>query len=123
MPDIRQEINTADVVRANVRLYSAMMGMSQTALADSLGYKRANVNAKFKGRINWRLEELNSVATALGVSAADLVTPHLGFTEIMGNIARPKGLEPPTFWTLETFPLLAPPFTARRSNHHFSLTV
>lgn len=116
MPSHDNQLNVAEIVAANVRLYAAMAGIKQARLADALGYPRSNVSSKFKGRTNWRLEELGNVAGVLGVSPADLVTPHLGFTERM---ARPKGLEPPTFWFAVFLLLSRMTFTVAKSNSRF----
>ncbi len=51
------------------------MGYNQVRLGQMLGISQPSINKRWTGKRPWQLEELDSLATALGVSVADLVTP------------------------------------------------
>ena len=68
-------ITTRDVVAANVRAEAARRGYNQVRLGKTLGISQGAITKRWRGERPWQLEELDSLATALGVSVADLVTP------------------------------------------------
>lgn len=68
-------ITTRDVVAANVRAEAARLGYNQVRLGQTLGISQGAITKRWRGVRPWQLEELDGLATALGVSVADLVTP------------------------------------------------
>lgn len=57
-----------------IRAEMARHGLTQTALADALGITQPGVSARLRGRIDWRLGELQAVAEVLGVPLDTLLT-------------------------------------------------
>lgn len=51
----------------------ARAGVTQTDLAVALGITQPAVSSRLKGRIDWRLRELNTVADFLGVPLSAIV--------------------------------------------------
>ena len=68
-------ITTRDVVAANVRAEAARAGFNQVRLGQRLGISQGAITKRWRGERPWQLEELDNLATALGVSVVDLVTP------------------------------------------------
>lgn len=68
-------ITTRDVVAANVRAEASRLGYNQVRLGRTLGISQGAITKRWRGARPWQLEELDSLATVLGVSVADLVTP------------------------------------------------
>ena len=75
MPTLAEHLTTRDVVAANVRAEAARLGYNQSRLGEMLGISQPSVNKRWTGKRPWQLEELDSLATVLGISVADLVTP------------------------------------------------
>lgn len=107
----QQTVTTADVVAANIRAEASRLGFNQVALGKALQMQQTAVSARWRGARPWQLDELDTVATLLGVSVVDLVRKptHVDFANVYenrptgdihqaGGVARSKGLEPPTFW-------------------------
>ena len=74
-PSPTRSITTRDVVAANVRAEAARLGFNQVRLGRTLGISQGAITKRWRGERPWQLEELDSLASALGVSVADLVTP------------------------------------------------
>ena len=70
MPAPANQLTTRDIVAE-----AARMGYNQVRLGQMLGISQPSINKRWTGKRPWQLEELDSLATALGVSVADLVTP------------------------------------------------
>lgn len=81
----------AATVAANIRAEAAARRMSQSELAKALGWAMTTVNARWTGRRDWQLEDVEAVAAVFGLRPVDLCVDRHG-------PARLKGLEPPTFW-------------------------
>lgn len=65
----------ADVVsttNATIRAELARRNLRQTSLVDVLGISQVQVNARFRGDVDWRLEDLVRVAHFLGLPVARL---------------------------------------------------
>ena len=75
MPAPANQLTTRDIVASNVRAEAARMGYNQVRLGQMLGISQPSINKRWTGKRPWQLEELDSLASALGVSVADLVTP------------------------------------------------
>ena len=75
MPTVAERVTTRDVVAANVRAEAARAGFNQVRLGQMLGISQPSVNKRWTGKRPSQLEELDSLASALGVSVVDLVTP------------------------------------------------
>ena len=71
-------------VASNVRAECARRGVTQSDLAVALGWSVSAVNVRWHGRRQWQLEDLEKVGQILRFPA-----------ELF--LARPEGLEPPTF--------------------------
>ena len=75
VPTEAKQLTTRDIVAANVRAEAARLGYNQVRLGQMLGISQPSINKRWTGKRPWQLEELDSLASALGVSVADLVTP------------------------------------------------
>ena len=75
MPTAADQVTTRDVVAANVRAEAARAGFNQVRLGQRLGISQGAITKRWRGERPWQLEELDSLASALGVSVVDLVTP------------------------------------------------
>jgi transcriptional regulator with XRE-family HTH domain len=60
-------------VAANVRAELARHRITQTEVAERLGVSRQNVAQRLNGTVDFRVGELISIASMLGISIADLV--------------------------------------------------
>lgn len=78
-------MSLADVVVANVRAEIARRRWTQSQAAVRLGLSQQALSDRLTGRSRVSIDELGRIADALRLDPADL-------------LARPKGLEPPTFW-------------------------
>lgn len=63
---------------ANLRAEMARAGLSQTAVAELLGINPSQVSARMRGRIPWRVAELQIIAHHIGVPMADLIDDPAG---------------------------------------------
>ena len=93
------------VVAANVRAEAARRGYSQIALGRALGMSRSAAHERWTGSTPWKLDELDGVAGVLGLTVAELVTPQAPAYREGLRVARPEGLEPPTFWSVVEQPV------------------
>ncbi len=75
MPAPANQLTTRDVVASNVRAEAVRLGYNQSRLGEMLGISQPAVNKRWTGKRPWQLEELDSLATVLGISVTDLVTP------------------------------------------------
>lgn len=75
MPAPANQLTTRDIVASNVRAEAARMGYNQVRLGQLLGISQPSINKRWTGKRPWQLEELDSLASALGISVIDLVTP------------------------------------------------
>lgn len=56
-----------------IRVELARTGIRQSKLADALGIDRAQVTKRMAGEIDWRLQELRTIAQVLGVPLSTLI--------------------------------------------------
>lgn len=71
--------STAEIVASNIRAEAARLGFSQSAFGRALGMSQTTINARWLGLRPWQLEELDTVASLLGVSVVDLITEPRSF--------------------------------------------
>ena len=64
-----------DILAKNVRRLRKSTGLSQEELADRAGLHRTYISSIERGQRNVSLENIFVLANALGIEAADLVTP------------------------------------------------
>lgn len=78
--------------------------MSQKELAEEIGMTQAAVNARWFGKRQWQLEDIQKVAEVFGVNPWEITQPNMN----IGNVRRlasvpdqdavgPTGLEPVTY--------------------------
>ena len=79
------------IVASNIRAEAARRGLYQIDLAAALGVTSSAISKRWKGVRSWKLEELPTIAKALGVKVTDLMTP-----TNREELAPPTGLEPAT---------------------------
>lgn len=65
-----------ETVAANIRAYAGVANISRADMARALGVARPTVGRKWNGEAPWSLVDLEIVAEVLGVTPADLITPH-----------------------------------------------
>ena len=58
---------------ANIRAEMARNGKTQTDLAQLLGITRQSVSQRMLGRVDFRVSEVQAIATSLNVTVADLI--------------------------------------------------
>ena len=104
------------IVAANVRALAGRRGVIPAELAPRIGMSRSSLSARWTGKIQWQLEDLEAVARVLGTTPWALTRPaegdlwdpaeaeqvwqaprgRGGGSRARGAV-RQKGLEPPTF--------------------------
>ena len=70
--------STADIVASNIRAEAARLGYTQVEFGRALGISQNQITRRWKGVINWQLDELDDVAALLGLTVTDLITPPRG---------------------------------------------
>lgn len=60
-------------ISANIRAEAARRGKTQADLAHAIGTSRQAISQRLLGRINWRIDELQTIADFLGVPLAELI--------------------------------------------------
>jgi transcriptional regulator with XRE-family HTH domain len=63
------------ILAANLRRYRANVGLSQEALADEAGLHRTFIGAVERSERNISLDNIEKLATALGVAGFELLRP------------------------------------------------
>lgn len=96
-------MNADEIVGERVHVLMRRRGMAQLELADTLGINQSALSKKLYGRRSWSLDELLAVARELNVEVTELL-PGNDYAPVLegrgrSGVARPKGLEPLTFWT------------------------
>jgi hypothetical protein len=86
-----------DRVTDNVRLIAAARDTTPAAIAGRLGKSRQWISAKMTGAVRWGIDDVELVARELDVEPERLISASWLPQELL---VRPKGLEPPTFWTV-----------------------
>lgn len=79
------DLPLSQVVAGNIRAEVARRGWTQLDLGRHMGMSRVAVGDRYRNRTPWTVDEIERAAHLFGVRPADL-------------LARPKGLEPLTFW-------------------------
>lgn len=72
------------LVAENVRVECGRADWVQADVARALGVSRQTVSVRWRGRVQWQLEDLEKLAGAMGIPVARF-------------FARSEGFEPPTF--------------------------
>ena len=70
--------STSEVVAANVRAEAARRRMSQMDLVRLTGMSQPTITKRWRGEIDWKLDELDMLARIFRITPADLVTPQDG---------------------------------------------
>ena len=70
--------STSEVVAANVRAEAARRCMSQMDLVRLTGMSQPTITKRWRGEIDWKLDELDMLARIFRITPADLVTPQDG---------------------------------------------
>ena len=65
----------ADVVAGNIKAECGRRDVSGSALARYLGMKRSSLDDGWHGRMQWRLNEIESVAKILDLPVLELLRP------------------------------------------------
>lgn len=68
-----QNVTAAQRTAANVRAEMARKRISQTKLAESLGWSQGAVSRRLSGRVALDLDELERIADQLGVTISELI--------------------------------------------------
>jgi transcriptional regulator with XRE-family HTH domain len=68
-------INLREILSLNIKAFRAEEGLSQDEFAARCGLHRTYIGSVERQERNVTLETLNQLSTAMGVSAADLLTP------------------------------------------------
>lgn len=77
-PSALEGMTLAEVVADNVRAFAGRRRLTRSELARIIGMNNTAAGSRWRGEMEWRLSELPSVATALGVTVDDLLTPPRG---------------------------------------------
>ena len=70
-----QTVNLREILSLNIKTFRAEEGLSQDEFAARCGLHRTYIGSVERQERNVTLETLNQLSTAMGVSAADLLTP------------------------------------------------
>ena len=104
-----EKTSLAQHVAANVRSLASVAGINGSDLARALGVTQASVSLKWRGKRDWKLDEIEAIAKILHVKPAALCKPNaflatVGYDERPATMVasrvssvRPEGFEPPTF--------------------------
>ena len=68
-------VNLREILSLNIKAFRATEGLSQDEFAARCGLHRTYIGSVERQERNVTLEILNQLSTAMGVSAADLLTP------------------------------------------------
>ncbi len=72
---------TADVVSAEVRAWTARLGLRQKHLSEILKISQPQVSARLNGHLPWNTDEIDALADAFGIEPGDLMrTPPQGIS-------------------------------------------
>ena len=74
----RGRVDLRSVLAANNRAHRARLGLSQEAFADACGLHRTYIGAVERAERNVTLSTLETLASALGISVPQLLTPPSG---------------------------------------------
>jgi len=66
----------AEVISGEIRAELARQGITQSQLAQRLGWAQTTVSRKLLGQRPLEVDDVEAIATALGVSVQDLGWPH-----------------------------------------------
>ncbi|MBU4213564.1 MAG: helix-turn-helix domain-containing protein [Actinobacteria bacterium] len=69
---VRRAATLADHVAANIRAEAARAGVTQRALASSIGLSQASASARWRGVTPWTLNDIEAVAHVLGTTTSVL---------------------------------------------------
>lgn len=69
-------VNLREILSLNIKAYRADKGLSQEEFAAHCGLHRTYIGSVERQERNVTLETLNQLSAAMGISAADLLTPH-----------------------------------------------
>lgn len=82
-------------VAAEVRAQAARRGLNQTELGRILGLSQPQISGRMRGRMPFRLDEIDLLARHFGIDAAELM-PRRPAEPADPEIVRRQGLEPRT---------------------------
>jgi transcriptional regulator with XRE-family HTH domain len=68
-------VNLREILSLNIKAFRTEEGLSQDEFAARCGLHRTYIGSVERQERNVTLETLNQLSTAMGVSAADLLTP------------------------------------------------
>jgi transcriptional regulator with XRE-family HTH domain len=96
-------MNADEITGERVHILLRRRGIQQQELADVLGLTQTSVSRKILGKRSWTLDELLATCQFLDVPVTELLpgseyAPVLAGRGRIADVARPKGLEPLTFW-------------------------
>ena len=63
----------SEIVRRNIRAEAARRGWTQSQLAALVGIERASVSHRYVGRTDWSVDEIDTIATAMGIPMGRLL--------------------------------------------------
>jgi len=62
----------AEQVAANIRAEAAVRGLHQKDLAEAIGVAQSNVSLRWRGRVPWKLDDIEAIAQLFGISPVEL---------------------------------------------------
>jgi transcriptional regulator with XRE-family HTH domain len=68
-------VNLREIISLNIKAFRAAAGLSQDEFAARCGLHRTYIGSVERQERNVTLETLNQLSSAMGVTAADLLTP------------------------------------------------
>lgn len=72
LPEFPEQGTFAAQVAANIRAEVARRGLTQGQLAAGLGISQTNVSKRARGKVEWSLNEIETVARLLGTTVSAL---------------------------------------------------
>ena len=71
-------VDIAHIATVNIRTLCGRFGYSASDLARALSMNRTALGYRWNGRTDWRLDEIERIATLFGTTPWDLITPAFG---------------------------------------------
>lgn len=75
-----ETLTSPEILRTNIRILQARSKINNTELAKRLNVSQSAIGNKLLGKREWKIQELDSVASVFDTTPWDLMKPMLGDT-------------------------------------------
>lgn len=91
---VHSELSFTDIATVNIRAICGRFNFSASDLARALKMNRTALGCRWRGKTDWRLEEIEQIAALFGTTPWDLITPAFGRMEPKYKKVHHQGHEP-----------------------------